>query len=147
MKLEPMIYYDHRIRPVRIADGVYRGIPFYVLSLGTHPCAYVDIAPAGITGINPNDIACHGGVTYTNNRLKTVGHEGSFIGWDYTHWGDYSGCLGAINGYAFVDDKRWTTLEVVAECKRVIDQIFEIWEGENANDSEMAEKAENQEDL
>ena len=124
MKLEPMVYHDHRIKPVRIADGVYRKIPYYVLNLGTHPCAYVDTAPAGITTVNPYDISCHGGVTYTDNRLATVEHEGTFIGWDYAHWGDYDGYLGATNGYASVDDKRWTTEEIVAECKAVIDQIF-----------------------
>lgn len=147
MKLEPMIYYDHSIKAVRIADGVYRGIPFYVLSLGTHPCAYVDIAPAGITGIDPNDIACHGGVTYVDERLITVEHKGRFIGWDYCHCMDYNGYLAARNEYAFGVWKKWTTQEMVVECKSVIDQIFKIWRCENANDSEMAEKAENQEDL
>lgn len=123
-KLEPIVYYDHRIEPIRIADGEYRGIPFYVLSLGTHPCAYVNIAQSGIMTIDPNDISCHGGVTYTSNRLATVEHEGTFIGWDYAHWGDYNGYLGATNGYASVDDKRWTTEEIVAECENVIDQIL-----------------------
>ena len=49
MNMQEMIYQENRIPPVRIADGVYRGVPFYVLSLGTHPCAYVDIAPLDYT--------------------------------------------------------------------------------------------------
>lgn len=125
-KLEPMVYCDHRIEPIRIADGEHRGIPYYVLSFGTHPCAYVDIAPIGSIEINLDDIVCHGGVTYTDNRLATVEHEGTFIGWDYAHCGDYNGYLCAINGYASVDDKRWTTEEIVAECENVIDQILGI---------------------
>lgn len=130
MKLEPMVYHDHRIEPVRIADGVYRKMPYYVLNLGTHPCAYVDTAPAGITTVNPYDISCHGGVTYTDNRLATVEGKGIFIGWDYAHCGDYDGYRGAMHEYAFGFAKKWTTEEIVAECKAVIDQIFEIWMAE-----------------
>lgn len=125
--LKPMVYCDHRIEPIRIADGEYRGIPYYVLSLGTHPCAYVDTAPAGITTVNPYDISCHGGVTYTDKRLATVEHKGNFIGWDYAHYMDYDGYRGAMHEYTFGFEKKWTTEEIVAECKAVIDQIFEIW--------------------
>nr|DAE37770.1 MAG TPA: Polymerase acidic protein [Caudoviricetes sp.] len=103
-KLEPMVYCDHRIGPIRIADGEYRGIPYYVLSFGTHPCAYVDIAPIAPIGsmeINPDDIVCHGGVTYTNYRLATVEREGCYIGWDYAHCTDYDGYLGTISEYVF----------------------------------------------
>ena len=124
MKLEPMVYCDHRIGPIRIADGEYHGIQYYVLSFGTHPCAYVDIAPIGFMGINPNDIACHGGVTYNDNRLATVEREGHYIGWDYAHCTDYDGYLGAMNEYAFSFAKKWTTEEIVAECMAVIDQIL-----------------------
>ncbi len=123
-KLEPMVYCDHRIGPIRIADGEYRGIPFYVLSFGTHPCAYVDIAPAGITFANPDDISCHGGVAYTDKRLATVEGEGIFIGWDYAHCGDYDGYRGAMYEYAFGATKKWTTEEIVAECINIIDQIL-----------------------
>ena len=56
MNMQEMIYQKDRIPPVRLADGVYRGLPFYVLSLGTHPCAYVDIAPLGLNAINERDV-------------------------------------------------------------------------------------------
>ena len=130
-KLEPMVYCDHRIGPIRIADGEYRGISYYVLSFGTHPCAYVDIAPIGSMGINPDDIVCHGGVTYTNYRLATVEHEGSFIGWDYAHYTDYDGYLGAMHNPVFELAKKWTTEEIVAECMNVIDQILENRRADN----------------
>lgn len=119
MKMQEMIYQENRIPPVRLADGVYRGVPFYVLSLGTHPCAYVDIAPLGLHAINERDIDCHGGITYHHDYLATVYHEGNFLGWDYAHCMDYSGSLPFLDsGY-----KRETTAEMVAECKNVIDQI------------------------
>lgn len=120
MNMQEMIYKEGRISPVRLADGVYRGVPFYVLSLGTHPCAYVDIAPLGLHAINERDIDCHGGITYHRDHLATVDHEGNFLGWDYAHCMDYSGDLPFLDlGYS----KRWTTKEMVAECKNVIDQI------------------------
>lgn len=120
MNMQEMIYQENRIPPVRIADGVYRGVPFYVLSLGTHPCAYVDIAPLGLHTINESDIDCHGGITYHRDYLATVDHEGNFLGWDYAHYMDYSGSLPFLD---FGNSKRWTTKEMVAECKNVIDQI------------------------
>lgn len=132
-KLEPMVYHDHRIKPVRIADGEYRGIPYYVLSFGTHPCAYVDVAPVGSMEINPDDIVCHGGVTYTNHRLATVEREGCYIGWDYAHCMDYDGYLGAMHEYAFGFAKKWTTEEIVAECMAVIDQILGNRRADNGN--------------
>lgn len=119
MNMQEMIYQEDRIPPVRLADGVYRGVPFYVLSLGTHPCAYVDIAPLGLHAINERDIDCHGGITYHYDYLATVDHKGNFLGWDYAHCMDYSGSLPFLDyGY-----RMWTTAEMVAECKSVIDQI------------------------
>lgn len=109
MNMQEMIYQGNRIPPVRLADGVYRGVPFYVLSFGTHPCAYVDIAPLGLHAINERDIDCHGGITYHRDYLATVYHEGNFLGWDYAHCMDYSGSLPFLDsGY-----KRWTTAEIV----------------------------------
>lgn len=119
--MQEMIYQENRIPPVRLADGVYRSVPFYVLSLGTHPCAYVDIAPLGLHAINERDIDCHGGITYHRDYLATVDHEGNFLGWDYAHYTDYSGSLPFLD---FGNSKRWATAEMVAECVAVIDQIL-----------------------
>lgn len=121
MNMQEMIYQENRIPPVRLADGVYRSVPFYVLSLGTHPCAYVDIAPLGLHAINERDIDCHGGITYHRDYLATVDHEGNFLGWDYAHYTDYSGSLPFLD---FGNSKRWATAEMVAECVAVIDQIL-----------------------
>lgn len=122
MEIQEMIYQPSRIPPIRLADGVYRGIPFYVLSLGTHPCAYVDIAPSERDAINEYDIDCHGGITYREDYLVTVDHKGDFIGWDYAHYMD---CYGDIPSLNFANSKKWTTAEMIAECKHVIDQIVE----------------------
>ena len=120
--IKEMEYYS--VRSVkRIADGSYKGLDFYVLSLGTHPCAYIDVSDTPLAGKDYNDIwiDCHGGLTYSANRLVTVDKKGWFIGWDYGHYGDYIG-----GDFFAMDDKRWTTEEIVEECKSVIEQINEI---------------------
>lgn len=46
-----MIYSATRIdQPEMLADGEYKGFHFYVLNLGTHPCAYVDVTDTELNG-------------------------------------------------------------------------------------------------
>lgn len=121
--LKEMVYNILRKPPERIADGTYKGLDYYVLSLGTHPCAYIDVSDTPLAGKDYDDIDvdCHGGLTYGRNRLLTVDKRGWFIGWDYAHYGDYCG-----NCFFVMGDKRWTTEEIVEECKSVIEQINEM---------------------
>lgn len=39
-----MEYTNIRIKPIRLATGTYKGFWYYVISMGTHPCAYVDVS-------------------------------------------------------------------------------------------------------
>lgn len=121
--LKEMVYNILRKPPERIADGTYKGLDYYVLSLGTHPTAYIDVSDTKLAGKDYNDIdiECHGGLTYGRNRLLTVDKKGWFIGWDYGHCGDYRGDCRFTMG-----NKRWTTEEIVEECKSVIEQINEM---------------------
>jgi hypothetical protein len=96
-----------------------------VLNLGTHPCAYVDVTE---TDLNERhycdiDIECHGGLTYSREYLHTVDKKGWFIGWDYSHYCDFAGYELVMPIDIRTNGKRWTTAEMVNECKRVIDQI------------------------
>lgn len=111
-----MVYTQRRQEASRLTDGEYRGYHYYVLSFGTHPCAYVDI---GDTNVVESAIECHGGVTYSHEYLATVEHKSWFIGWDYAHCYDYSGDIPELTRHC----KKWTTAEIVGECKSVIDQI------------------------
>lgn len=111
-----MVYTQRRQEASRLTDGEYRGYHYYVLSFGTHPCAYVDI---GDTNVVESAIECHGGVTYSRKYLATVEHKSWFIGWDYAHCYDYSGDIPELTRHC----KKWTTAEIVGECKSVIDQI------------------------
>ena len=109
-----------------IAKGIYRGITFYVLSYGNHPCAYLDVGKTCLRRIgkieNPalQALNCHGGITYSENGLgrfvnRTKRHW--VVGWDYNHGGDFDGRHPNYGG------KKHRTGEIVQECLRVIDQI------------------------
>ena len=121
-----MIYSAKGLNPPEmLADGYYKGFHFYVLNLGTHPCAYIDVTETDLNGKDYTDIdiSCHGGLTYSEECLRTVDKKGWFIGWDYAHYGDFAGYELNIPVYMRTGDKRWTTSEIVEECKQVIDQI------------------------
>ena len=122
-----MIYSATRINPPEmLADGEYKGFHFYVLNLGTHPCAYVDVTGSDLNGTDYSDIdvECHCGLTYSREYLATVDKKGWFIGWDYAHFCDFIGYeLEKPIDIRRTNGKRWTTAEIVNECKQVIDQI------------------------
>ena len=137
--MKEMIYRD-RVTTVeeieRLADGNYKGLDYYVLSLGSHPCAYVDVGGTALAGkfYDDIDIDCHFGLTYSEDHLYTVNKKSWFIGWDYAHYTDYSGYMGYMSFAAEL--KKWTTQEIVDECKAVIDQIVELI-GEKHNESDF----------
>lgn len=75
-----------------------------------------------------NHIDCHGGLTYGRDYLSAVDTEKTngkwYIGWDYAHYGDYMpNSYISMSGVYGEWEKRWTTEEIVAECKNVINQI------------------------
>lgn len=123
--IKEMVYSANRIDPKRIAEGTYKGLDYYVLNLGTHPCAYIDVTETLLNGKEYGDIdvKCHGGLTYSRNYLTTVDKHGWFIGWDYAHDGDFAGYEMMFPSNLQSDGKHWATGEIVDECKNVIDQI------------------------
>lgn len=123
--IKEMVYTANSIKPEILFKGTYQGIDFYVLSLGTHPCAYIDVTNTSLNNKNYSDIdvSCHGGLTYSRNYLATVDKKGWFIGWDYAHYMDYLGSNLLLPDYLQSNGKRWTTKEIIEECKNVIDQI------------------------
>lgn len=128
--MKPMIYRaaPNYLRELLACD-TYRGFEYYVMSLGVHPCAYVAIPSSHEFYQKHYDelpnIDCHGGLTYSNSFLCMSGDKGIngwFIGWDYAHFNDYSGIY-STSIFPDYELKRWTTEEIVAECKHVIDQL------------------------
>lgn len=112
-------------------DAIYRNYHFYILNLGTHPTAYVEIPKNNkLYGIEYHDIDInvHGGLTYSGDHLciaKDNVLQGWFIGWDYAHCYDYAGYYNE-DEFLAKQTKKWTTKEIIEECKYVINQLCEI---------------------
>ncbi len=133
-KIKPMIYQkDRKMEILHVWE--YKGYRYFVLNLGTHPTAYIEI-PEGhkLYGKSYNeiydmgyDIDVHGGLTYSEDNLMCVKSKSWFIGWDYAHYNDYAGYYEELH---FENElhhlKKWTTEEIIEECKSAINQIIEM---------------------
>lgn len=76
-------------------------------------------------GYDLMDIFCHGGLTFTRKITKQNQNNfpqgfslGSWIGWDYGHYGDYMSIFPQFKG------KIWNEKEITKECKNVIKQLL-----------------------
>jgi hypothetical protein len=129
--MKAIVYSAERIKPERIAEGTHKNLHYYVLNLGTHPCAYIDVSETKLSGIHYDDldIECHCGLTYSRDKLATVDKKGWFIGWDYAHYCDFAGYEMTFPTHLQNQGKKWTTTEIVCECEAVIDQIDEMLKG------------------
>lgn len=134
--VKEMVYSNRRHREI-LDSSTYKGFTYYVVSYGTHPCGYVEIPKEhpyygkGMFADGIDDIEVHGGITFSNNTSHWVGFEGKpdgwLIGWDYARYGDYV-CHLSTYGIETFDEKKWTTTEIIADCKAVIDQICGVEE-------------------
>ena len=124
--MEEMIYCEPLEERKILDSGEYEGYKYYIVSLGTHPCAYVEI-PKGHKyhgkvdeDAYDLDVDVHGGITFGDFGLKGVSRH-YMIGWDYMHWQDYF-----FTKYAFEPvskGKKWTTEEILEDVKSVIHQV------------------------
>lgn len=127
--MKEMVYTIKRKQTV-LDDGEYKGYHYVIKSLGSHPCAYVEIPENNsLYGKSYDDldyISCHGGLTYSENHLVIDDNgsklDGWFIGWDYAHAGDVIGTCEILG----LNEKRWTTGEMLQEVHSVIEQIIAI---------------------
>ena len=127
--MKEMMYQKKRTKEV-LHSGVYRDHKFVILSLGTHPTAYVEckIYDCDSDGDKRlENISVHGGFTYLDfasweDDIKTI-----YLGWDYGHYMDYEGYEELFPLYMRSNEKkRWTTAEIFEEVKSVIDQLIEV---------------------
>ena len=118
--MKEMIYSKER-KLEMLQDKKYKGYRYIILSLGTHPTAYIEI-PKGhkLWGQDYDDINInvHGGLTYADHNLMGIDSENWYIGWDYAHAGDYYGAYGFTR-----NDKKWTTKEIENECELAIAEL------------------------
>ena len=136
MAKKEMVYSKERKIELLCKDN-YKGFNYYILNLGTHPTAYIEI-PKGhlLYGMSYGEIYdkdynidVHGGLTYSDNHLQILENGNWFIGWDYAHWSDYMPFYDEISISLkkwTTELKKWTTDEIIEECKKAIEQIEEI---------------------
>lgn len=129
--MKKMRYYQN-FKIILLDSGNYLGYDYYILNLGTHPTAYVDIPKEHKyykKQYDKIDINVHGGVTYSNNTL-TIGNNdvknGWFIGWDYAHYGDYYGYYNCSKTNSFKELHKWTTEEIYEDVKKVCEQLKRV---------------------
>ena len=144
MKIKEMEYGKERKTELLCKDK-YKNYNYYVLNLGTHPTAYIEIPKEDkLYGKSYDeiyrigcDIDVNGGLTYSDNELMGISSENWFIGWDYAHCGDYCGYEETMPESIRTYGKKWTTKEIIEECKNAIDQIVEFEESLEEKNKEI----------
>lgn len=109
-----------------LKKGKHKGYQYAIVSLGTHPVAYVRI-PKNHPYYQKDyyeigGIPCHYDLTYSEkdlffNPIKLK--DSWWIGWDYAHLGD---CYGVND----IGKKKWTTQEIFVEVTNVINKLIEV---------------------
>ena len=126
--MKEMVYCDRK-KPEILDSGEYKGHKYVILSLGSHPTAYVEnkIGVADYWDNILDDIEVHGGFTYCGNAYwdKNGIDKTDYLGWDYAHLGDL-----CYNSLFSENGKKWTSEEIFSEVKNVIEQLIKIEEKE-----------------
>lgn len=125
--MEEMVY--KTMREYKILDsGEYLSIPYWIISHGFHPCAYVQVPKDNKffrKHYDDIDIMVHGGLTFSENHLpQQEDTENWYIGWDYNHAGDFSG-MAILYSLDMIEGKKWTTEEIKEDVKKVCNQLLE----------------------
>ena len=119
-----------------LAEGEHNGYEYFVLSFGTHPCAYIKLHDDD-SADKAENLDVHGGVTYNRDylRLNDERIEGKIIGWDYAHWNDYMGWDAYMGNdyslYAGCQGHIHTTKEMIEDCIDAIDKWIDYKEKQN----------------
>lgn len=94
VSIKQMKYKQNRETKI-LAEGTYKGFQYFILSLGTHPTAYIVTKHIEFDEEEEVFFPVHGGITYQRRYLKipnkTLIHNSNVIGWDYAHLGDQYG--------------------------------------------------------
>ena len=81
-----------------LCKGERDGYEYFIVSYGTHPCAYVvlplkhTLNSVEVDSEMDNYVNVHGGVTFLKNHLLNHRYgDRKVIGWDYNHYNDQYG--------------------------------------------------------
>lgn len=127
MEMKEMAYLpiDLSNNPEILHEGNYNGFNYLIISLGSHPCVYIEIPRRNRLYGKKYDckklskIIIHGGITFADFLALNSDKESRwYIGWDYGHLTDFNSLY-----VAMADGKKWTTQEIFNDVKKVINQI------------------------
>ena len=128
--MKKMIYGQH-LKRLLLDSGSCYGYNYFILNLGTHPTAYVEVPKSHkyfMSMYDNIDINVHGGLTYSEDFLyisKEQKLKGWFIGWDYAHFDDFIGYELNYPVEFRTNGKKWTTEEIQKDVYEVCKQLFE----------------------
>lgn len=130
--IKEMVYTSKWLRAGEeiLAKDLYKGYEYMVVSYGVHPCAYIALTEHQpyYRAADYDDVrlSCHGGCTFIEWGYTGVYDQTyKVIGWDYGHYTDFSGSY-LITGHPpyAPKGKKWTTKEMIQDCKNVIEQLY-----------------------
>ena len=123
VSIKQMKYKNQRKTKI-LAEGTYKGFKYFILSLGTHPCAYIVTKYIELNEEEQIFFPVHGGITYQERYLKipnkTLAQRSNVIGWDYAHLGDQYGT--DENEY----DEKHRTSEILQDVMNAINYLKNI---------------------
>lgn len=129
--MKEMIY-STNVKRELLDSGKCMNYNYYILNLGVHPTAYIEIPKDHkyyLKHYDDIDIDVHGGLTYSEDYLNLENEKITncwFIGWDYAHYEDYSGYEELIPNGLKVGGKKWTTKEIQEEVYDVCKQLKKV---------------------
>ena len=126
-----------------VEEGEYKGVRYICVNRGTHPCACVICDPlflkkhAGSQG-TLDCVNVHGGVTYSgeiNGIDGLEGFKGDCFFWEYNKFDDWAGFWSDDENLK-TNQRKWTTIEIVNDCRQAIDQYLDVMGKDNLLDPE-----------
>lgn len=110
--MKEMVYGKRKFEVLH--EGIYKDYKFFIISYGSHPCAYVENKK------NYKDYDCdelinidvHGGFTFCGEKCGV-----NCIGWDYNHLGDFSSYISVVCGF---DDKNGQHKKFMKKLKALL---------------------------
>ena len=123
--MKEMVYSSKREKTI-LYEGLYENRKFAIISLGTHPVAYVETTSNEPNDYNDeyyNSVRVHGGLTFGDKPYWNDNDKTFYVGWDYAHYMDYAGYEMDFPEDLRTDGKRWTTEEIFEDVKSVICQL------------------------
>lgn len=116
--MKQMIYRLCRMNTGEVLhSGKYQNRKFAIVSLGTHPCAYIENF-IQVTGYEEADAyaSVHGLFTYLGTAYWDTNDTSEYLGWDYAHFGDR--CGAQFEDY----EKSYTVEEIFEDVKKAIEE-------------------------